>query len=714
MKFISLFFTLLASPFFFAQSIISGRVTDENGQPISKAYISIQLSYDGAVTDDNGLFKFETSTTGQQQLEISAFDFEINILSIDIENLSPFIISLEPTLKLKEVVIKAGNLAAGDTNQSAVLNALDIVTTAGSAGDIIAALQKLPGTQQAGESGRLLVRGGDEFETQTFVNGIIVSKPYTSSANNTPARGRFSPFLFKGMSFSTGGYSAEYGNALSSVLVMETNQQLNEKKSEISVLSVGATLAQTLRGKNNSLSIIGSYQNLYPYYQLIPQKAHWIKPYEAFSGEMVYKQKLSKGFLSLYSAYSSENFSLDELKADLSPVQVKQQTDNFYTNLHLTTKLSKQFNLNVGQSISYNQQETIYGSFQIPNREVNTHSKVNLGYRWSSRVKLNVGSEFFHTFFKEDFTDETNRYTSKYTSNLWANFLEIQWSISPKLSTIIGVRSTNNNLQKAMIIDPRFSIGYSVNSTNQFSFAYGIFHQQPSQNYLKFEKELDWMQAQHLILNYTYEKRGRMLRMEIYHKKYNQLVSYSTLNPSFHSQFNNLGNGKARGFDLFWRDNESIKKLQYWLSYSYIDSKRQDKNYPTAVQPSYIAKHTLSFVTKYWINDLKSQVGFTNTFSSGRPYNNPNEETFMNGRTKSFNDLSFAWSYLISQQKIIYFSVNNLLGTRQVYGYQYANNLSSEGKFEAKPIQPMAKRFFIIGFFWTISQNKKDNYLDNL
>lgn len=70
------------------------------------------------------------------------------------------------------------------------------------------------------EDGRLFVRGGQAGETQVFIDGLRVFQPFNATANNIPTRGRFSPFLFKGITFSTGGYSAEYGQALSSVLLL--------------------------------------------------------------------------------------------------------------------------------------------------------------------------------------------------------------------------------------------------------------------------------------------------------------------------------------------------------------------------------------------------------------------------------------------------------------------------------------------------------------
>ena len=173
-------------------------------------------------------------------------------------------------------------------------------------------------------------------------------------------------------------------------------------------------------------------------------------------------------------------------------------------------------------------------------------------------------------------------------------------------------------------------------------------------------------------------------------------------------------NGFAKGLDLFWRDGTSIKNLEYWFSYSYIDTERDYKNFSSQVTPSFVADHSLSIVTKYFITNWKSQIGFTNSYSSGRPYNNLNELKFMNGKTKSYNSLSFNWAYLLSQQKILYFSVSNILGTQNVFGYEYANNPDSTGFYKRKEIIPTADRFFFVGFFWTISNDKKDNQLRNL
>ena len=182
----------------------------------------------------------------------------------------------------------------------------------------------------------------------------------------------------------------------------------------------------------------------------------------------------------------------------------------------------------------------------------------------------------------------------------------------------------------------------------------------------------------------------------------------------FNSVYTNAGGGYAQGIDVFWRDSKSIKNLDYWASYSYLDTERQYRNFPEQATPNFAPKHNFSLVTKYWVNDLRSQIGFSYAYATGRPYDNPNTADFMGERTRPFNNLSFNWAYLIDQQKILYFSVNNVLGTKNISNYQYANTPNADGVFDRRAITPPADSFFFVGFFWTISTDGKSNQLDNL
>jgi hypothetical protein len=215
-------------------------------------------------------------------------------------------------------------------------------------------------------------------------------------------------------------------------------------------------------------------------------------------------------------------------------------------------------------------------------------------------------------------------------------------------------------------------------------------------------------------LNYEYNKDRQIFKAEVYFKNYDHLVTYDTAMPRFDSNYTNSGTGYAKGVELFWRDSKNIKNLEYWISYSYIDSKRGYQNFPTAVTPNFVASHTASFVSKYWIQKWRSQIGATYTYASGRPYNNPNSVNFMDGKTKSYTNFSVNWAYLISPQKILFLSVTNVFGFENVFGYNYSRTRNSDGIFQRQAIIPTADRFFFVGFFWTISKDKKVNQLENL
>ena len=722
MKAIVTVMLILLTALSFSQTTISGTVVDQKGKAVAGANIFIEGSYDGTSSDEKGHFSFATSTSGKQTLVVSFLIFETSKTLITVANFQDQTIKLrESVTSLDAVVVSAGTMESGDKARVSVLKPLDIVTTAGSAGNIIAALQTLPGTQNVGEDGRLFVRGGEADETQTFVDGIRVAQPYGATANNLPTRGRFSPFLFSGISFSTGGYSAEYGEALSSVLLLNTEDEPVQNKTDIALMTVGLGLGHTQKWEKSSLSLNTAYINLAPYQVMIPQNVDWNRPFQSLSGESVYRYNFNNGIFKLYAAFDATQFDINQESSNTpQKIRVNLKNHNLYVNSSYKGNFGTNWQITSGLSYGYGQNKIALDLNNADNSENATHLKLKLRKNFSDRFKLTFGADYFITKFDELFEDNTNFLqrvnTSNYYAAIGALYTEADIFFSKKLAAKLGFRASNNDLLRQTNLSPRVSLAYKVAKYSQFSLAYGDFTQSPAANYIKYSKfhQFKSEAAAHYILNFQYSKERKTFRAEAYYKDYRNLVRFNTLTAQPNSVFSNDGLGYAKGLDVFWRDGQSFKNVEYWISYSYIDTQRNYKNYPTSVTPSFVANHSLSVVTKYWIQDWKSQIGFTNSFSTGRPYNNPNELAFMNGKTKSFNNLSFNWAYLLSQQKILYFSVSNILGTQNVFGYDYANQKNSNNIYDRKAITPTADRFFFVGFFWTISDNKKDNQLNNL
>lgn len=710
---------LLLTAFTFAQNTISGKVLDQKGKPVLGANIYLDGTYDGATSSETGDFSFETTTKGNQTLVISFLLYETFKKEIDVTNFKDQAVRLRENVNaLDAVVITAGNLDSGDKARVSVLKPLDIVTTAGSAGNIIAALQTLPGTQNVGEDGRLFVRGGEASETQTFVDGIRVAQPYGATTNNLPTRSRFSPFLFSGMSFSTGGYSAEYGEALSSVLLLNTKDEADQNKTDISFMTVGLGVGNTQKWKKSSLSVNTSYINLAPYQAVIPQNVEWNNPYQSFGGEAVYRYSLERGIFKFYAAFDAEKFDLNQKNVNFKdPIRTDLDNNNFYLNASYKGDFGTGWQLTSGISYGYSKNKVKYDINDIDSNENAAQLKLKLRKNISNYFKLSFGADYFITKFNENFDNNISIKTANgYDSNIAAFYTEGDILFSKNLAAKVGFRLSNNSLLDETKLAPRASIAYKFSKTSQLSFAYGDFSQTPVVDYIKYSRyhQFESEKAQHYILNYQFTKPGQIFRADLYYKDYSNLVQYNTRDIQYNSVFNNNGSGYAKGLELYWRDSNLYKNLEYWISYSYIDSERLYKNFPTMATPNFIANHSLSIVTKYFITDWKSQIGFTNSYSSGRPYNDPNQTQFMNGKTKSYNSLSFNWAYLLTTQKILYFSVSNILGTQNVFGYDYAKLPDPNGVYQRQAVVPTADRFFFVGFFWTISQNKSENQLKNL
>ncbi len=709
--------TVCCSTFLIAQSLVSGRVTQKNGEPISGANIYLEGTYDGASSDESGRFQFTTEEVGVQTLVVSFVSYEPFYMAADVTQMAALEISLkEDVSSLETVVISAGTFEAGDNSKVSVLKPLDVVTTASALGDFVGALQTLPGTSTVAEDGRLFVRGGDAGETQIFIDGIRVFTPYTPSTNNIPTRGRYSPFLFDGITFSTGGYSAEYGQALSSVLLLNTIDEPTQEKTDIAIMSVGGGLGNTQKWERSSLSVNASYINLAPYIALFPDRNDWKKPFEAFSGESVFRKKYDNGLFKMYAAFDATNFELTQEDINLPEgLHFKLNNHNFYANTSYAGELGSDWKFETGGSFTHAKNNYTVEEDQIVNTENSGHFKLSFRKRFSNRVKLYMGGEQFLTDFTETYKDETaSNIRYGYNNSITATYAETDLIFSRKFAAKLGLRGEYSSLFDQFTISPRASLAYKTSKHGQLSVAFGEFYQQPFSDVLKFDQGLEAQKAQHYILNYQYSYNNRIFRAETFYKKYDNLVTYSTEFPNGSSQFSNLGNGYAQGLDLFWRDNQSIKNVDYWVSYSYLDSERLYQNYPEKATPPFVNMHNLSLVGKYWVGDWRSQFGFSYNFASGRKYTNPNNPGFLQETTKSFNSLSLNWAYLITQQKILYVSVNNVLGFNNINGYQYTNSPNGDGVYNRRALTPAADQFFFVGFFWTLSDDGTDNQLDNL
>jgi hypothetical protein len=727
----------------FGQVTISGKVISKK-QPVVGASITIKDTYDGTTSDSSGNFKFSTSEKGNQLLVITAVGYKPFEQPITIagQPITLEIIMKEEVTELNAVIVSAGTFEAGDKKRAAVMSSLDVATTAGSNADITAALKTLPGTQQVGEQEGLFVRGGAGYETKQYIDGNLVNNPYFSSVPDIASRGRFSPFLFKGTVFSTGGYSALYGQALSSVVLLESIDlpERSEVDASFSPLVLGVGTQQLAKNKKYSYGFSYNYVNVALYFGIVKQTPDYFKMPQFHSGDANFRIKTKKGgIIKYYTTFSFSNLGLR--RPDIDSGYLKDafslRNVNWYNNISYRENIGDGWKMTLGASFSTNL-DKIRQQVQSSNNQPKTFAPAdywmyaknftfnnlqNLGLgravferKLSGLSAIRFGGEFWHSDYRPRFNDTLYKQVDNYS----AAFVEASIYLSKALAAQVGTRFEHSSIINKSDVAPRASLAYKTGKNSQVSVAYGLFYQKPESQQLYASTNIGFTKASHYILNYQRIYNQRTLRVEGYYKKYEALIKQVPVGYNYY-YYNNGGSGYAKGIDLFFRDKKTIKDFDYWVSYSYIDTKRDYLNYPVRLQPNFVATHTASVVTKKFITEWKTGFNLTYSWASGRPYYNirpdANNKFYIadQGKTRDFNNLSFSaeWVPSIGKQNaksfiVLFASVSNILGSNQVYGYNYSYSGSNK-----EPINPPAKRFYFIGCFISWGVDRTQDAINN-
>jgi vitamin B12 transporter len=731
------------SKYTFSQTQISGKVKDGKGHGVPGASVSVKNSFEGATSDSTGQYIFSSTDTGLQTLTVSSVGYRPVEITLRIAGKS---IHMDLQLKeepneLQAVTISAGSFAAGDSHRGAVMSSVDIATTAGSNADITAALKTLPGTQQVGEQEGLFVRGGTGQETKQFIDGSLVNNPYYTSVPDISTRGRFSPFLFKGTVFSTGGYSALYGQALSSVLLLESVDlpEKSEIDASISPLVVGVGTQQLANNKNSSWGMSYSYVNVGAYFGLVSQKPDYFRLPTFHNADANFRIKTKNGGMIKYYTTFAYN-DLGMRTQDVDSLHLKDAFNlanhNWYNNLSWRQPLNNGWRMMLMTSYSTNLdniQQQVQGqdnqphfypdtaymqskNFILANKQNLVTGKAVFEKKLSGLSSLRFGAEYWYNYNPLTYND-TLRVLRDQLASLFA---ETNIYLTNELAAQIGVRYEYSTLLKQSDIGPRISLAYKTGKNAQISAAYGIFYEKPDNQQLFYTSDLKFTQATHYILNYQKMSKDQIFRIEAYYKLYNGLVKTVPMGYNYFS-YTNGGSGYADGIDLFWRDKKTFKDFDYWISYSYIDTKRQFMNYPSKITPDFVATNTASLVMKRFVTDWKAGFNFTYTFATGRPYYNfmINSQgkyyTADEGHTIDYNSLNFSCEYIPSLGKVkpktfivLFASMSNVLGYNPIYGYHYSFDGTTK-----QPITPPANRFYFIGCFLSWGVDRTQDAINN-
>jgi TonB dependent receptor. len=665
---------LLAACRLTAQTTVSGFVTDGR-VPLAGANVFVLGTIDGCLTDSLGRFSFTTAREGPQTLKVSCIGFDDYMLTSG--KLTGLRITMhEHPTAIDEVVITASSYSFGKSDNFKTMDALDVVMAGNSCGDIVAALQTLPGTQKVEENGKLYVRGGDSDECQTFVNGMHVLMPYSTNVEGQTQRGRFSPFLFKGINFSLGGYGGEYGQALSSVLPMETTDVASSDKLGVSASLVDWNIGGTKAFSQSSLWFNATYTSMRLYNALFPDRVDWTRPYRKLSGEAQYKAELSTA--SVLKAYVGYDQTSVGQQIDLRAMSFKER--NLYANVTLKTSLGRGYSLFTGMALSWvssnvDNDQIAGGQYHQVRNEV--HLKTDIRKVYSPMLMLSAGLEDYIRHGSMRYED--HRYQIDY--HLLAAHADAHWRIADPLFLNLSTRTEHLTYTHSWLLMPRATLSFIPGKRWQLSLTAGRYSQVAADEYIvRSGKSLPQATADHAILSLQYSTPKTLLRIEPYYKRYRHLPLLAN------GIYTADGYGTSRGLDVFLENHSLVKNLTTTLSYSFCDAERLYLGYIRLRMPEYASRHNLRLTAKYGIGKLT--FGLADSYASGRKY--------PAGTTSHYNSVDITITYLLHPKVIVYTSLNNIFGRTNVYRYQA----------DGTPVTATRDRFIYLGIFVSLKSNK--------
>lgn len=696
--------------------MVKGTLKDEAGKPVMYANIFVKLAKVGTVSSETGEFSFVVNRSGEDTLIISSVGYQ-KIKQPIVFTGKELVFNLTMTLPekmMETVVISAGMIEASNERSVAILKPLDIVTTAGGQGDIVGAIQTLPGVQRnGGDQTGLMVRGGDVSESSMIIDGMIAQNAFQSSVPGVSQRSRFNPFQFKGTSFSSGGYTARYGQALSAVLDLQTNDLPEKSNLNVGANMAGISISGSKLMEKNAIEYSGTYQNLAPFFGLTPTNVKFYKVPQGgtFSTRWISKLDNDKGLfkMNFSKSFTKSGIEINNPMIAGAKLNYNLENENTYFNSSFNYNASSKLSYFTAFSFSNNTDNVGFGPIGVYKNDSRAQGRVELRYEANKKFNLLVGTEVQRISYLQKY----DTLMGKFDETMSAGYVEGEFKLGRKFAFKPGVRGEYSQLLAKGNVAPRLSFALRTGKNTQLSFAGGMFYQSGSVNYLLQGYRPNFQQSTHYMLNYQYMKKSRVFRLEGYYKDYQQLIREKGVayTPNQYRMnfgtLDNSGSGYAQGIDVFWRDKESVKNLDYWISYSYIDTKRLYQNYTDKVTPDYVSKHNLNVIVKYMVEKINTNFSFSYNYSSGRPYYNPGSAMFLSDHVKDYQNLAMTASYLRTFKKVFavfYVSLDNMLNTKNVLGYRY----SMDGK-SAYPILPPMYRSLFVGMNFSFTQFNQDD-----
>ena len=633
--------------FAFSQSgNIRGFVYDkESGEPIIFCNVFLEGTTTGAATDINGMYNISKVNPGDYILTVTYIGYDTTKVEINLsprQLLSQNLVIGESSIKLNEVKISAAREEMKTEVKAAAIKIskqdLEMMPTIGGEPDLAQYMQVVPGVVFTGDQGgQLYIRGGSPIQNKVLLDGMIIYSPFHSI-------GLFSVFdtdIIRNTDVYTGGFNAEYGGRISSIMDIKT---IDGNKKNIG----GKLTANTFGTKLFLEGPIGSKEN-----------TSFI-----FSGKTSYLDKSSELF------YKYPILSFDEKGLPYSYTDLYGKVSSKGKN---GSKISV-FGFNFADNVNYEgiseldwdskgvgsefilipigNPVLIEGNFAWSAYNISLEEPLriresgiqgfNMGFDFTyfqPKGKLKYGFDIhgfstnFLTYNSVNSKIEQNENTSEFSAFINYQFNSTRWIIEPGFRLqkyTVGI-SPEPRLGFKFIISDRMrlkmSSGYysqNILSTTSDRDVINLFtgiisspEEIPNQNNGNPYKQ-KFQKARHLITGIEYDVNNKIdFQIEGYIKDFTQLTNINRDMTSNNDDEFIIESGVAKGLDALVKFKS--KKLYIWAVYSLGFVTRNDGN--NTYYPHFDRRHNINLVTSYKFGNKEAwKADFRWNLGSGFPF----------------------------------------------------------------------------------------------
>ncbi len=678
-------------------ALVRGVVRTADGRAVAGASVFLAETLDGATSDSAGAFAFGTAAAaGTLVVDLAGYRQVRRPWAAESGPVALVLRAGAGGVRLAPIAVQAGRYTA-DAERGSTLTPLQVVTTPGAAADVNRAIQTLPGVQPVDEGTGLYVRGGDFTETRVFLNDAALLNPPQLLTPTGTFVGTVDPFQLDGIFFSSGGFGARYGNALSAVAGLRTQGRAERRAGSLGVGLGGPSAAGALPvGRRGGVRLSGNYFTLAPVVRLNgAARAFSPAPHGHDAGASLAWAYRPSAEVKVYALDTRTRLGVGLDEPSFSGTYAADVGSRFA----VASWKDALGRLAPAVSVAHARlaRAEDFGAFRMRLAQTSTQLFATSAWEAAPALTLRAGAEVERSTSGVDGSVPADRADVRpgarrrvlgaaVAGTRDAAFVEADWRVRAPLRLVAGARTDRSTLAGVRTADPRLSAAWQPRPGVTLTAAWGVYHQVPDA--LLYDRALGVpglapMRARQAVAGAQLGGGAALVRVEAYDKRYAdlaQLTRDNAVRPG--------GVGRARGLDLFARRPLPLG-VEARATYSFVRAARTDPATGAVARAPFDVTHALTAVAERRLPGgwraaaaWRAATGRPFTPALGGTYDTaraawapvwgaPYGERFpafrrldlSASRTRPFGDAGLLVTYV---------SLNNALDRRNVQGWRYS------------------------------------------